>query len=152
MLAQVLEPEWRWCSADWASYDFENADGVGLEIKQSAALQSWHTPGAKTNQGRFDIAERTGRYEGLEWIAEPGRAAAIYVFAWHPVIDHDAADHREPEQWQFFPVKASDLPRQKTIALSRIAKLSEPASIEQIAAAVRSLANQPPDHDATPDC
>lgn len=140
MLAQVLEPEWRWCSADWASHDFENAEGVKLEVKQSAALQSWHKPGDSPSRGSFDIASRTGRYEGARWIDEPGRAAQIYVFAWHPIVDHGLADHREPNQWQFYPVSARDLPDQKTISLSRVSAFAEPCSIDQIAAKVRSLA------------
>ncbi|BDI61877.1 hypothetical protein [Qipengyuania nanhaisediminis] len=139
MLAQVLELEWQWCSADWASHDFENADGLKLEVKQSTALQSWHEPGLRPNRGRFDIKARTGRYEGARWIEAPGRAAQIYVFAWHGITDPLRADHRDPSQWQFHAVKAVDLPEQKSIALSRVAALVEPCSINEIAARVRSL-------------
>lgn len=113
MLAQVLEPEWRWCSADWASHDFENAYGLKLEVKQSAALQSWHEPGLRSNRGRFDIRARTGRYEGARWIGEPGRAAQIYVFGWHGLTDPNVADHRDSSQWQFYAMKAVDLPEQE---------------------------------------
>ena len=139
ILAQALEPEWQWCSTDWASHDFENADGVRLEVKQSAALQSWHRPDDRPSRGSFDIAPRTGRYEGARWLDEPGRAAQIYVFAWHPIADHDLADHREPLQWQFFAVRAGDLPDQKTIARSRVAALAKPCSIEEIFAEVSAL-------------
>lgn len=139
MLAQVLEPEWQWCSADWASHDFENPDGLRLEVKQSTALQSWHEPGLRPNRGRFDIKARTGRYEGSRWINEPGRAAQIYVFGWHGVTDPEMADHRDPAQWQFYTVKAVDLPEQKSITLARVAALAEPCSINQIAARIRLL-------------
>lgn len=141
MLAQVLEPEWQWCSADWASHDFESAAGMKLEVKQSAALQSWHEPGVSPNRGRFDIKARTGRYEGLRWIDEPGRAAQIYIFGWHGVADPKLADHRDPSQWQFHAVRAIDVPDQKTIALSRIVALAEPCSIGGIAKEVMALAD-----------
>lgn len=144
MLAEVLEPEWRWCSGDWASYDFEHSDGRGLEVKQSAALQSWHADGAKPSSARFDIAARTGRYEGSKWIAEPGRAAAIYVFAWHPFADFAIADHREPAQWQFFVVPSWALPEQKSIGLAGLRALSGAVAIGDVAAAVAAV---PTRHD-----
>lgn len=139
MLAQVLEPEWRWCSADWASHDFENADGLKLEVKQSTALQSWHEPKVRPNRGRFDIKPRTGRYEGTRWIDEPGRAAQIYVFGWHGETDPKLADHRDAAQWQFYAVKANNLPEQKTISLSRVASLANSCSIDEIAKQIGSL-------------
>lgn len=40
IVACALEPECRWCAADYSSWDFDRADGVRLEIKQSAARQS----------------------------------------------------------------------------------------------------------------
>lgn len=139
MLSRVLEPEWRWCADGWGSFDFERADGLGLEVKQSAALQNWHLAGDNPNRGRFDIASRTGRWEGAKWIAEPGRAAAIYVFAWHPETDFDVADHRDPAQWVFHVVPASALPEQKSIALSGIERLAKCVAIDEVAAAVRKF-------------
>jgi hypothetical protein len=140
MLAQVLQPEWRWCSADWASHDFDHPDGLKLEVKQSAALQSWHEPSLRPNRGRFDVKARTGRYEGARWIGERGRAAQIYIFGWHGLTDPAVADHHDPSQWQFYAVKAVDLPEQKTIALSRIQALSDPSSISEIASKIGTLA------------
>lgn len=34
MIAKVLGPAWNWCAADYASCDFERADGYPLEVKQ----------------------------------------------------------------------------------------------------------------------
>ena len=39
ILAGVLEPEWHWRADGWGSYDFEGPNGIGLEVKQSAARQ-----------------------------------------------------------------------------------------------------------------
>ena len=137
MLAQVLEPEWRWCAADWASHDFENGDGVRLEVKQSAALQSWHEDGFPPNRGRFDIASRKARWEGARRIDEAGRHAAIYIFAWHPVVDVHRADHRDPKQWQFHIVRSDALPPQKSIARSKIVVMSEQTGIEGVPQTLR---------------
>jgi hypothetical protein len=141
MLSLALEPDWRWCADGWGSYDFEHLiDGVGLEVKQSSALQNWHEIDCKPNSGRFDIRARTGRWEGAYWIAAPGRAAGLYLFAWHPEIDTSVADHRAADQWQFLPVLASALPDQKSIGLQGIRSLASPVSIDEVAEAVRELA------------
>ena len=139
MLAQVLEPEWRWQADGWGSYDFAGPGGIGLEVKQSAARQDWHDGEARPNRGRFDIAARTGRWEGATWIEAPGRAAAIYVFAWHPLFDPTTADHREARQWQFHVVPVASLPPQKSIALSVVQALAQPCGIAEVKSKVGSL-------------
>lgn len=140
MLAQVLEPGWRWCSKDWESHDFESADGVRLEVKQSAALQSWNAESSKPGTGRFDIAPRKVRWEGAGRIKAAGRHASIYVFAWHPVTDPVTADHRLAEQWLFYPVAERNLPKQHTIARGKIEGLAKPVEIAGVRDAVERLA------------
>src|SRR5690606_35488651 len=84
VIALVLEPEWTWCSADFAGWDFERADGFRLEVKQSASQQSWTS--AKPSSPSFDIATRTGYWEnGATWVPRPGRQAHLYIFAYHAV-------------------------------------------------------------------
>lgn len=129
---------WEWCSADWAMCDFRHRDGTRLEVKQSAALQSWHREGSKPSRPSFDIAERRGYFEGSDWTEAPGRNADVYVFAHHPVTDA-TADHREPEQWRFYAVAASALPAQKTISLTGIARLAAAVDVEGLREAVMRL-------------
>ncbi|QDH35874.1 hypothetical protein [Porphyrobacter sp. YT40] len=132
MLAQVLEPDWRWCSQDWASHDFENAAGVRLEVKQSAALQSWSNGAARASSGRFDIAPRKLRWEGDVRTRIDGRHAAIYVLAWHPEADLARADHRCADQWQFFCLAEQDLPNQKSIAINMVKAMVKPVAIDRV--------------------
>ena len=123
MIALVLEPEWHWCGADYAPCDFERTDGLRLEVKQSAARQSWNTD--KPSKAIFDVAARTGRNEADGWVEEHGRAAQIYVFGHHPIFD-DSADHRDPAQWLFYVVRTTALPDVKQIALGTIKTLALP--------------------------
>jgi hypothetical protein len=120
----ALSPTWRWVSMDWAGWDFEHAESrVRLEVKQSAARQTWRPPPNPTLP-RFDIRERTGYWDGATWVDQAGRLAQIYVFAHHPVTD-DTADHRDALQWRFYVVKASALPlAARSIGLSGLAALS----------------------------
>jgi len=140
IIALALEPEWSWCSADYAGWDFERADGLRLEVKQSAAMQSWST--GKPSKAIFDVAARTGYWEaGTEWIAMAGRPAHLYVFAHHGIYGDDA-DHRDPSQWQFYVTAARDLPDAKQIGLSSITRLTSPVPVAALADKVRVTALQ----------
>ena len=132
MIVTTLGPDWRltWADEwDWAAWDCEHApSGTRLEVKQAAARQSWDgEPLPPRRNASFDIAPRTGRWtRENEWVDSPGRQAHLYVFAWHGRSD-ERADQRDPEQWRFFVVAESDLPRnQKSIGLARLKELVTP--------------------------
>jgi len=139
IIALALEPEWTWSSADYAGWDFERSDGLRLEVKQSAAMQSWST--GKPSRAIFDVAARTGYWEsGTKWIAEPGRPAHLYVFAHHSIYGDDA-DHRDPAQWQFYVVPSRALPDVKTLGLATISTLTSPVPVMALADEVRIAAS-----------
>jgi hypothetical protein len=141
----VLSSEWIWCAGDWAGWDFEHADGTRVQVKQSAAKQSWTARPKQASSPRFDISSSTGHWEeGAKWVASPGRLAHIYLFAYHPILE-DTADHRDPAQWTFYVVPTPDLPVAKTISLARIAQLSDSLRIDAVAPALETArqANRP---------
>ena len=141
IVACALEPEWTWCAADYSSWDFERADGLRLEIKQSASRQSWTVEGGAPSRPSFDIASRKGRWEGPDWIEEPGRAAHIYVLAHHAVADA-SADHRDVSQWHFYVVPTSILPTTMRISLAGVRLLAQPLLYGQLAEAIQAAADQ----------
>ena len=124
IVGAALGPEWQLCSGDWSGWDFEHVTGCRLEVKQSAARQTWAAP-KKPRPPKFDIAERTGYWMGgAEWKKERGRFAHIYVFAYHPVRD-DSADHRDASQWLFYVIATNRLPARKEIGLLEIKALAD---------------------------
>lgn len=137
IIAAALEPEWTWCAADYASWDFERADGKRLEVKQSAARQSWSTD--TPSRCSFDIAPRKGRWENEGWVDEPGRAADLYVLAHHPMFD-DSADHRDPMQWRFYVIASDRLPDTKRISHSRASRLTDAVGFEELRSGVQAIA------------
>lgn len=139
MLISYLRPDgWRHVGGDWAGWDFEHQTGARIEVKQSAALQSWHKQSPKVRTARFDIKARTGYWrEGTTWMPTNGRLAHIYIFAWHPVLDTALADHREPNQWEFFVVPETELPPRATVGISRLNR--PPKSIGDVASEVEKL-------------
>lgn len=119
---------WRHVGDNWSGWDFEHEFGTRLEVKQSAAWQTWDpfkqaASGLppKAGNGGFDIASRTGWFDsaGAVWTKEAGRPAHVYVFAWNGQFG-SAADHRDPEQWEFFIVPTTALPPAKRIGLIRL--------------------------------
>ncbi|MCW2314884.1 hypothetical protein M2322_000404 [Rhodoblastus acidophilus] len=134
----ALSPDWKWCSTGWAGWDFEHQDGTRLEIKQSAARQPWTISSARCLSRSFDIRARSGHYVGSEWKEDFGRKAAIYVFANHLRVDEEA-DHRDPDQWEFYLLPTTELPDQKTISLSVLKRLAAPVAFQNLSVAVESL-------------
>ncbi len=122
---------WRRMEA-WDSWDCER-DGVGLEVKQSAAAQSWTSQ--RRSPPRFDIAARKSYWDGNKEVNQPGRHAVIYVFAWHGEPS-EAADQRDPNSWEFYVVLESELPDQKSIGLTPLRSLSTPCRIDHLATRV----------------
>ena len=122
MVAELLGPEWKHTGADWAAWDFERADGLRLEVKQSARAQSW---GVSNTAPRFSIKAARGHYPDNAPYLPNGsgdRLAHVYVFAWH-----DGDDQREAQEWKFFLVKADQLRKgQKGISLGAICKMVDP--------------------------
>jgi len=139
VVASALKQEWLWCSADYAGWDFERSDGIRLEVKQSAARQTWQRSDGRPSVCSFDIRARKGRYEGADWLDEPGRNAHLYVFAHHYVHD-DAADHCDPAQWAFYVISTIALPSTHTIGLRALSKLSQPCTYSELGETVESVA------------
>ena len=149
---------------EWSSWDLEREDGVRVEVKQSAALQSWYrSTGIKKPCPSFDIAPRAGYYtdssDAAVWVGlDPGepdflRAADLYIFAWHPETYPDIADHRRAEQWEFYVVPESKLPpkpqgtKSQTIAPSTAKKLAAAVAYAELAARVTAVADRIPSGD-----
>lgn len=138
MVAMALEPHWALSADDWSAFDLQHrASGKRMQVKQSAACQSWHCESSPPAKPRFSIANKTGRYEGLNWVEEPGRNADLFVFGWHPLLPPEA-DHREADQWRFFVVPEHDLPSSASIGLAGLMRLAQPVSIRALPDAVEA--------------
>ena len=153
MVAALLGTEWglTWILGDdWRAWDIEHMpSGAKIEVKQSAARQSWQPPNVSNARApRFDIAPRQ-QYSPTtrRWTGEPVRAADLYIFGWHPETREELVDHRDPVQWEFIVVPAEQLPDgQKTIGLTSLRHLGESARWDSLASTVeRMLAARFPD-------
>jgi len=146
MIAIALGESFVLMSADWAGWDIEHRDGVRIEVKQSAALQTWTnrpSHAGRPYSGSFDIEPRKGYWaDGNKWVNEPGRQAHIYIFAWHSITDPAIADHRDASQWRFFVVLERDLPQgQKTISRTVVEKKWPSVTFDKLCNAVNGQIN-----------
>lgn len=115
-----------------------------MQVKQSAARQSWHAPDAAPTRGLYSIAHKTCRYEDDgSWTAVRSRNADLFVFAWHPRIDA-SADHRDPDQWSFLVLREETLPPTQSLSLATLRTLAPETEFVALAATVGALVATPP--------
>lgn len=135
MVCEILGSGWKHTGADWAAWDLERDDGLRVEVKQSAKDQSW---GPTTSAPRFSIRTAQGHYpEGEPYLPNTSgaRLADVYIFAWHA-----GDDQRNVSQWQFYVVKADQLPHgQKTIGLAAIQELVRSVQSYDLAAEIARI-------------
>jgi hypothetical protein len=101
---------WRYTGDGWSGWDFERSDGARLEVKQSAARQTWtEARQQQPTRGIFDIASRTGYfYEGgAKYTAGSGRPAQLYVFGWNPVFGPDKDHPDDPRRTIGTPISGN---------------------------------------------
>ena len=124
---------------EWAAYDLETPDGIKLEVKSSAYIQSWWQ--ARLSDIRF------GTKKTLPWNAEtntfgtePTRDADIYVFALLAHKDHHTIDPLDLDQWQFYVLPTAQLEESKgsqsSLSLSALTELTAPVPFDELRGAV----------------
>ena len=151
-------PAWS-LTATWDSCDLVNRKtGARIEIKQSAALQTWHLSSCP-NCGslyEWDVRDESGKASPQFSIKQ--REVDLYVFAWHPEKDPEIAGHRRPDQWKFFVVAETCLPeRDGGIGLGPLNQLIERGDLAEyggydaLAAMVANVLEALPSLKAGPD-
>ena len=108
---------------EWDAYDLETDDGLKIEIKSSAYLQSWTQKSHSTI--RFDIAPKMGWTAATNTIAtEASRAADVYVFCIFTTKERAVANPRDLSQWSFLVCRTQLLNEkfgnQKSVGLSSL--------------------------------
>lgn len=92
---------------EWESYDLCTSGGTKIEVKSTAAVQSWKQ--AAPSPLEFDIAKRRRwDYERGVWSPTADRWADLYVFC---VLD--GTDPLNVEAWQFYVLSRDVLDQQR---------------------------------------
>ena len=125
IVAQALNIELNQVRQDWTEYDLITNDGIKIEVKCSAYLQSWEQN--HLSSIRFGCAPSQAfvnqKYDGNKL-----RHSDIYIFCLFECKDPEIANPLNLDQWLFYilPTKIIDdkLKQQKTISLKSLLKLS----------------------------
>jgi len=128
----------------WRAFDLQTEDGLRIEVKSAAYVQSWSQKILSPIQ--FVVQKSLG------WDADTGvmetearRQADVYVFALLACQDKAAVDPLNLAQWQFWAVATATLDArtrsQQSITLKSLYKLAgDPVGFRGLAAAVRRAA------------
>lgn len=112
---------------EWDDYDLETAEGIKVEVKSAAYLQSWSQQDYSAIQ--FSIKPSQG-WNALDNTYSPQskRQADVYVFCVLKHKDKTTVDPLNVSQWDFYilptHVLNDQLPQQSTLGLSRLKKLN----------------------------
>jgi hypothetical protein len=124
----------------WDDYDLETPDGIKIEIKSGAYLQSW-------TQSELSKIVFTGLC-GQVWDAETGRRggdaqfrANIYIFAVQNAKKHEEFEQLDLSQWEFYvlPQKVLQNRVAKSMSLTALKKLIEPVYFADLSRSVNEL-------------
>lgn len=127
VLYSLRNYRWRLVDGGSKNWDLEHADGCCLKVACSSACQLRPTGFAGGQSPIFCIGQRPGAG------SDANRRADLYLFAWNPVPHLRQADHRNPQQWQFFVMPDNLLPlKQKTISLRPLQKIATHQGVEEI--------------------
>lgn len=111
------------CRTEWDSVDVVSSEGIRVEVKSSAYLQTWKQNKLSTIQ--FDISPKfawnseTNAYSELRL-----RSSDVYVFCLFACKDAEKANPLNTNQWEFYVLSTKVLndriPTQKTITLNSL--------------------------------
>lgn len=115
---------------EWVSYDVQSPDGVKIEVKTSAYIQTWYQP--KLYPPRFGIAPRMAWDAATNsWTTEKERWADVYVFCLHHHQDQSTVNPLDLSQWTFYVLPTATLDRavgsQQSIGISNLLRIGAQA-------------------------
>lgn len=144
IVAMALGIEFTYAREDWSECDLVTNDGIKVEVKCSAYLQSWEQN--KLSEIRFGCAPSRAfsnqRYDGVSI-----RHSDVYVFCVFTAKDIKTADVLNLDQWIFYilptHVLNEKLGLQKTISLNSLLKLNPiKALFHEIKSNIDNILNQ----------
>lgn len=113
---------------EWDAYDLTTENGIKIEIKSAAYIQSWNQKKYST----ISFSIKLARYWDAETNIlqdEPKRHADIYVFCLLKHKDQSTIDPLKMEQWEFYVLptfRLDNYERSKSsITLNSLKKLNE---------------------------
>ncbi|MGB8226506.1 MAG: hypothetical protein WCE45_06560 [Sedimentisphaerales bacterium] len=113
----------------WNAFDLLSKEGIKIEVKSAAYIQSWH----QQNFSKIAFSIRPARAwssETNQLADEQKRQAEIYVFALLKYLDKLTINPLDLNQWTFFVISTKRLektfPKAKSISLKKLQNKLQP--------------------------
>jgi len=136
-------------SEGWGAFDILSPEGIKIEVKTSAYLQSWAQK--RISDIRFSVRETLAWDSVTNTYAEIAmRQADVYVFCVENCKEQNAVNPLDLAQWDFYPIATefldTALNNQKTIGLNTLLTLgAKKCSFAELRDMVIALAEVPID-------
>ena len=146
IVAQALGIATTGVREEWAAYDLCTPDGITVEVKSAAYVQSWAQ--RRPSAIQFGVGKRRAWDPATNHMAEkPTRSAAVYVFALLAHQDRATLDPLNLDQWRFYVLSTAELNERKrsqhSITLPSLAAMNAgPYKFDELRAAVEAATVQ----------
>jgi hypothetical protein len=135
IVATSLEIDLNIPREEWDNYDLETSDGVKIEVKSAAFLQSWSQ--SKLSSISFSIKPSKIYYAETnkrEAIAQ--RSADAYIFCLLNHKDKATVNPINIDQWEFYVLSTPEINKyslnQKSITLNSLRKITRALKFDEI--------------------
>ncbi len=128
---------------EWDAYDLTSPEGIKIEVKSAAYIQSWHQP--DYSRISFRVPKTLGWDAETNVEAEEAkRHAEVYVLCLLKNRDQESLDPLDVSQWDFYVLPTSVLNERKrsqhSITLPSLEKLCDAVSYGRLQEAILGCA------------
>lgn len=112
VVARALGISTRGVRDEWAAFDLETPEGIKVEVKSAAYVQSWH----QTSLSKISFSVKKSRAwnpDTNRLSTVPERQADVYVFALLAHLEKGTIDPLDLDQWEFFVLPTEVLNERK---------------------------------------
>ena len=120
---------------EWDAYDLKTDNGIKIEVKSAAYIQTWNQKKIST----ISFSIKTAKFWDSETFFEdlqPRRHADVYVFCHLKHLDQETIDPLKMEQWDFYVLPTFKLDKyersQSSITLNSLKRLTEPIKYSEL--------------------
>lgn len=120
---------------EWDAYDLKTDNGIKIEVKSAAYIQTWNQKKIST----ISFSIKPAKFWDAETFFEdlhPTRHADVYVFCHLKHLDQATIDPLKMEQWDFYVLPTFKLDQyersQSSITLNSLRKLTEPIEYSEL--------------------
>ena len=137
IVRQALELKTPLVRNEWDAYDLTTSEGLKIEIKSSAYIQSW----AQKEYSKISFSIKPSRaydYSTGTFEKEIKRHADIYIFCLLAHKDQETVSPLQLDQWEFYVVPTHILNKEfkdrKQLSLSALQEICDPINYSEIKA------------------